>query len=106
VKAQPIKLAPAPAVAGVVAGGTLPDLQAPPRRAHAKHHPAATKPAPSTPRVTKPPTPSTPSPSAPSNPPATPVRPATPHVTVPTRPAAPSKPSKPAGPISGGGEDG
>jgi hypothetical protein len=104
VKAQSIKVAAPPAVAGVEVGGTLPSLRTE-RKAPAKKKKKASKKStstassPSTSNASAPSTQNT-TPSAPS----TPSRPSTPST---PRPSAP-KPSapKPVQPISGGGEDG
>jgi hypothetical protein len=103
VKAQSIKVAAPPAVAGVEVGGTLPSLRAE-RKAPAKKKKASKKStasAPSTSNASQsPPSTQNTTPSAPS----TPSRPSTPST---PRPSAP-KPSapRPVQPISGGGEDG
>lgn len=98
VKAQSIKVAAPPAVAGVQVGGTLPALKAE-RKAPAKKKKKSTSTsnasAPSTNNTT---TPETNSPST-NNTTAQPSNPA------PTQPSQPSTP-KPETPAQGGGEDG
>jgi hypothetical protein len=105
VKAQSIKVAAPPAVAGVEVGGTLPSLRAE-RKAPAKKKKASKKSTASAPSS------SNAASSAPSTQNTTPSTPSTPQVSQPSapRPSAPKpsapKPSQPTGPISGGGEDG
>lgn len=110
VKAQSIKLAAPPAVAGVQVGGTLPALKtvhkAPAKKKTKKPSSSSTASAPSTSNSTTPS--STPSPSAPSTTNTAPSAPA-PSRPAPSKPApskpAPSKPSNPV-PVPGGGENG
>ena len=104
VKAQSIKVAAPPAVAGVEVGGTLPALQAE-RKAPAKKK-ASKKSSPSTNSTASAPSTTNATPRTPSTQTTTPSapRPSAPAPSAP-KPSAP-KPSKPAGPISGGGEDG
>jgi hypothetical protein len=107
VKAETIKVAAPPAVAGVEVGGTLPALKAEKKKKAKKESssdssPSTSNSTPSAPETSEP-APSNPAPSnpAPSNP--------APSNPAPSNPA-PSKPKPPVagqeGPISGGGEDG
>ena len=109
VKAQTIKVAAPPAVAGVEVGGTLPSLKAE-RKKPAKKK--ATKKAASSPSTSSAPSTQESAPSTQNSAPSTQNTAPSTQNTAPAPPASnPSPPaSKPApsndGPISGGGEDG
>jgi len=110
VKAQTIKVAAPPAVAGVEVGGTLPSLKAE-RKKPAKKK--ATKKAASSPSTRSAPSTQESAPSTQNSAPSTQNTAPAPQASNPAPPAsnpAPSTGSKPApsnnGPISGGGEDG
>ena len=110
VKAQSIKVAAPPAVAGVAVGGTLPALKTvhkAPAKKKAKTKPASTTSAPSTTKAAPSATAAPSAPSTTNTAPAQPTqRPSTPKPSTP-KPSTP-KPSnpKPPVPVQGGGENG